>query len=131
MLQNYLTITIHVRCERAPDTGSLEDLLASSPALRKLIDFISGSATLGRLGAYAGVFELSIGWEGYESLKGANPDVGQIGSRSIGPSVALTTFADANIPEDALTEVIAGICDLLRPWEHPVITITPSRAFVP
>jgi hypothetical protein len=90
-----------------------------------LLQALSESPALGDFGHYRHVFESGLGFEGFTCTEGANPTLGQVGQRTISPTLVFTTYFDAALDDAAVEGFLQGIVDI-HPWEVPVIELTGS-----
>jgi hypothetical protein len=120
---------ITVFCPIAAETlaalarGELE-ALAHDASAGPLLAFLESCPELGRLGAYSGVCEISLGLEAFTPLAAARPTQGLAGERSHSATAVLTTYAPASIPATRLEAILSELVRL-HPWEVPVIEVSP------
>ena len=88
-----------------------------------LLQAVSESPALGDFGNYRHVFESGLGFEGFTCTEGANPTLGQVGQRTISPTLVFTTYFDAALDDAAVERFLQCIVDI-HPWEVPVIELT-------
>ena len=88
-----------------------------------LLQALSESPDLGDFGNYRHVFESGLGFEGFTCTEGANPTLGQVGQRTISPTLVFTTYFDAALDDAAVERFLQRIVDI-HPWEVPVIELT-------
>lgn len=88
-----------------------------------LLHALSESPDLGDFGNYRHVFESGLGFEGFICAEGANPTLGQVGRRTISPTLVFTTYFDAVLDDAAVERFLQLIVDI-HPWEVPVIELT-------
>lgn len=88
-----------------------------------LLQAVSESPALGDFGNYRHVFESGLGFEGFTCTDGANPTLGQVGQRTISPTLVFTTYFDAALDDAAVEGILQCIVDI-HPWEVPVIELT-------
>lgn len=93
--------------------------LRQLPYVAKIIDVITSSNSIGRLGSYFNVLEISEGEEWYTPYHNAHPSLGQQGRESGVHSVTLTTYA-VHVSRNELDIFIEKVVNA-HPWEHPVI----------
>jgi len=87
-----------------------------------LLQALSESPVLGDFGNYRHVFESGLGFEGFTCTDGANPTLGQVGQRTISPTLVFTTYFDAALDDVAVERILQRIVDI-HPWEVPVIEL--------
>lgn len=87
-----------------------------------LLRALSESPDLGDFGNYRHVFESGLGFEGFTCTDGANPTLGQVGQRTISPTLVFTTYFDAALDDVAVERILQRIVDI-HPWEVPVIEL--------
>jgi hypothetical protein len=63
-----------------------------------------------------------LGFEGFTCTDGANPTLGQVGQRTISPTLVFTTYFDAALDDVAVERILQRIVDI-HPWEVPVIEL--------
>lgn len=99
--------------------------LESDPVAMKMLAIIRGRNPLGDFDLYRGVFELSLGIEGFTPTDRAQPTAGESDRAELLPTVIITTYVDAAA---ARSEVASVIEDLVRahPWEVPVIELSDA-----
>lgn len=88
-----------------------------------LLQALSESPDLGDFGNYRHVFESALGFEGFTCTEGANPTLGQVGQRTISPTLVFTTYFDAALDDAAVERCLQHIVEI-HPWEVPVIELT-------
>jgi hypothetical protein len=122
-LQSCYIIKIYVpaHIEELGDTVAeqREPLRTRSRFLREILQVIEASSMVGRLGNYAGLYELSQGEEWYTPQSGAHPHLGRPGRESGVSSIIITTYA-VGIERKQLEAFVERIARV-HPWEHPVI----------
>ncbi|MFG2576915.1 hypothetical protein [Streptomyces sp. NPDC048481] len=105
------------------------DALRADPSFAALLRVLETSPGLGDFGLYDDVFEVSLGAEGFTVRPGARPSLGSVGGRVLSPTLAVTTYVDAAVDDDALTQVLARLADA-HPWEIPVIELSAPLELV-
>lgn len=90
-----------------------------------LLQALSESPDFGNFGHYRHVFESGLGFEGFTCTEGAKPTLGQVGQRTISPTLVFTTYFDAALDDLAVERCLQHIVDI-HPWEVPVIELTGS-----
>jgi hypothetical protein len=98
-------------------------LVEATPSLGRVLQLLRSSAPIGQIGHYTGVFEISVGLEGFTPTKGANPTLGDIQNRTDTPSVCLTTYAITENTSLSQIEAFIGAVVKLHSWEHPIIEL--------
>ena len=88
-----------------------------------LLQALSESPDLGDFGNYRHVFESALGFEGFTCTEGANPTLGQVGQRTVSPTLVFTTYFDAALDDAAVERCLQHIVEI-HPWEVPVIELT-------
>jgi hypothetical protein len=118
---------VTVRCPVAAETmaallrGETRALETDAHAAR-ILAVIRGKNPLGDFGLYRGVFEATLGIEGFMPTAGAVPTVGQAGVSSLSPTVSITTYLDAGTPAAAVDAALDALL-AAHPWEIPVIEL--------
>lgn len=100
-----------------------------APGLQAIIDLISKTEGVGRLGVYDNCFELSPGEEWFIPGEGSHPTKGSLGKATAVKTIVLTTYAVGL----SLAKIEAFLDRVVEahPWEHPVIEcLRPSNASV-
>ena len=119
--------TIRVHCPIGQETfaalaqGRLE-AIESDPVAAPILALIRAENELGDFGLYKGVFELSLGVEGFRPTAAAAPTLGDPRANTLSPTAILTTYVDGSVAEERLAPLLA---ELVRrhPWEIPVIEV--------
>ena len=85
-----------------------------------MLAVIRGANPLGDFDLYQGVFELSLGLEGFTATDRATPTAGAAGTNTLSPTVVITTYIDAAADQSRVQD---ALLQLMRahPWETPVI----------
>ena len=93
--------------------------LADDAVLSAVVAVIRGSAVLGAIGPYRGVFELGFGLESFVPQADAVPTTGRAGEAAVVPTVVVKSYAaqGADIARE-LAAIAAA-----HPWEVPVIEV--------
>lgn len=99
------------------------DAFKDEAGIVALLQALSESPDLGNFGNYRHVFEAGLGFEGFTCAEGAKPTLGQVGQRTISPTLVLTTYFDALLDDVAVDRFLQRIVDI-HPWEVPVIELT-------
>ncbi|MFI1507940.1 hypothetical protein [Streptomyces sp. NPDC020597] len=99
------------------------DALRADDSFASLLRVVETSPELGDFGVYGDVFEVSLGAEGFTVRPGARPALGSIGGRFLSSTLAVTTYVDAEVDDDALARILARLTDA-HPWEVPVIELS-------
>ena len=81
---------------------------------------------MGDFGSYHAVVEISAGIERFLPTAEARPTLGQVGERTMSPTITLTTYVAADWPADRLDAALGALIDA-HPWEVPVIEVRPTR----
>ena len=81
---------------------------------------IRGDNPLGDFDLYQGVFELSLGVEGFTSTIRATPTAGAAGTNTLSPTVVITTYVDAKSDRSNVQSALSVLVHA-HPWETPVI----------
>ncbi|KQR62325.1 hypothetical protein ASF98_15495 [Arthrobacter sp. Leaf337] len=102
--------------------GDLE-VLKTDPGLSSLFDTLESCPDLGDFGNYRHVFESSLGFEGFTASAAANPTFGRAGERTLSPTFVLTTYLDADLPDEAVSRLVGRMIEV-HPWEVPVIELS-------
>ena len=104
--------------------------LEKDPVAARILSVIRAPNPLGDFDVYQGVFEVSLGVEGFTAALGANPAMGAPGATTLSPTAIITTYVD--VAADAV-EVAAALDALVRahPWETPVIEISEGTVQLP
>lgn len=100
------------------------------PSLEKIVDFISASDPVGRVGNYDNVIEIGFGFEGFAPEKGAFPTFGKIGEDTFLESVSVQTYATKDVSFNMIEDFIEEIVKI-HPWEHPILELTTKRMWFP
>ncbi len=103
-------------------TGDAE-AFKNEAGIAALLQALSESPDLGDFGNYRHVFESALGFEGFTCTEGANPTLGQVGQRTISPTLVFTTYFDAALDDAAVERCLQHIVEI-HPWEVPVIELT-------
>ena len=119
---------IRVYCPIGPSTvvgiaSGDAKALGTDPVARPLLDFIEACPECGDFGFYRGVAEVSIGVEAFTPTAGATPTAGTVGERSYSATAAITTYVDADLAQERLSEILDSLAER-HPWEVPVIEVT-------
>jgi hypothetical protein len=130
-LEKFWKITIHVPILGASERPFINRFdPPQSEELSAVLEAIKSIPQVGRIGNYDGVYELSIGFEGYLPREGAIPRYGSVGKNSNIRSIAVTTYISCK--EDQ--KIIDHLVDAVRrfhPWEHPIVETTECLLYVP
>ena len=106
------------------------EALELDPVAAAILAVIRAPNPLGDFAEYQGVFELSIGLEGFTPAPGAQPTVGTRGAHTLSPTAIITTYfrtgADPGAVEAALDALLRA-----HPWETPVIEVTDAAVQLP
>ncbi len=81
---------------------------------------IRGANPLGDFDLYRGVFEVSLGFEGFTATDRATPTAGAAGANTLSPTVVITTYIDAAADHALIHDALRQLMDA-HPWETPVI----------
>jgi hypothetical protein len=101
------------------DTAVFDD----DPRLAGLLASLRDMPEVGNFGIYRNVFESGLGFEGFTVGEGANPTLGTVGGRTVSPTFLLTTYLDADLPDEAVGAIVQSIIDI-HPWEVPVLEVS-------
>ena len=93
--------------------------LADDALLSEVVAVIRGSAVLGVIGPYRGVFELGFGLESFVPQADAVPTTGRAGEAAVVPTVVVKSYAAQGADIAAELAAIAAA----HPWEIPVIEV--------
>ena len=93
--------------------------LADDAVLSAVVAVIRGSAVLGAIGPYRGVFELGFGLESFVPQADAVPTTGRAGEAAVVPTVVVKSYAAQGADISAELAAIAAA----HPWEVPVIEV--------
>jgi hypothetical protein len=93
--------------------------LADDAVLSAVVAVIRGSAVLGAIGPYRGVFELGFGLESFVPQADAVPTTGRAGEAAVVPTVVVKSYAAQGAAIAAELAAIAAA----HPWEVPVIEV--------
>lgn len=99
------------------------DAFQDEAGIMALLQALSESPDLGDFGSYRHVFESGLGFEGFTCTERANPTFGQVGQRTISPTLVFTTYFDPALDNTAVERFLQLIVDI-HPWEVPVIELT-------
>ncbi|MER6562137.1 hypothetical protein ABT300_31250 [Streptomyces sp. NPDC001027] len=99
------------------------DALRADGSFASFLRIVETSPELGDFGVYGDVFEVSLGAEGFTVRPGARPALGSIGGRFLSSTLAVTTYVDADLDDDALARLLARLTDA-HPWEIPVMELS-------
>ena len=121
-------IRVHCPIARHTLVQLLEGDLAAietDPSASKMLAIIRDHNALGDFDLYQGVFEMSVGVEGFTASEAAQPAAGERGRATLSPTAIFTTYIDAAVNS---AEVSALIEALVRahPWEVPVIELSDA-----
>ncbi|MET8945108.1 hypothetical protein ABZX30_16370 [Streptomyces sp. NPDC004542] len=99
------------------------EVLRREESLAGLLRVVETSPCLGDFGMYTDVFEVGIGAEGFTTGRGAAPTLGAVGEQTLSPTLTVTTYIDASVPEDELSHALSRIV-AAHPWEVPVVELS-------
>ena len=119
------SVRIHCPIEQNTFAQLLQGNLAAlelDPVAAKILSVIRGGNPLGDFDLYQGVFEVSIGIEGFTATDRANPTAGGRGERTLSPTVIITTYVDGAADPAAVTAALEALVQA-HPWETPVIEV--------
>lgn len=120
-------MTIRIRCPvraetwRALVAGDFAALKRDAAA-GAMIAIIRSDNPLGDFGLYRGVFEISLGIEGFTPTAEARPTAGAADAATLSPTVTITTYAHAGADRTAMDTALAALV-AAHPWEVPVIEV--------
>ena len=81
---------------------------------------IRGANPLGDFDLYRGVFEVSLGLEGFTATNRATPTAGAAGANTLSPTVIITIYIDAAADQALVHDALRQLMNA-HPWETPVI----------
>lgn len=124
-------VAVKIHCPISAETLAAmlagdDDALERDPAASTILAVIRDDNPLGDFGLYKGVCEIAPGWENFQPGPDAAPTLGTSGTRSLSPTVILTTYADAGAD---LAEALAALM-AAHPWEVPVIELSDVELLV-
>jgi hypothetical protein len=104
--------------------------IENDPIAAKILAVIRARNPLGDFDLYQGVFEVSVGIEGFTATDRARPAAGERGAATLSPTAIITTYVDAAANGAAVS---AALDELVRahPWETPVIEIADGTVRLP
>lgn len=130
-MEKFWRITVHVPILGSPERAITTRLdVQESKELAAVLEAIKRVPEIGRVGKYDGVYELSIGFEGYLPREGAAPHYGSIGEHSRICSVAITTYVRRATDHNILNQMVDAI-RRFHPWEHPIVEVTECLLYIP
>lgn len=103
--------------------------ISSHDAFAPLLHALNATPELGDFGDYTSVIETSLGYEGFTVGSAATPTLGTPGERTVSPTLAVTTYLDAEIDTDRLDQILQQLV-AAHPWEVPVIELTDAVTLV-
>ncbi|MET8975612.1 hypothetical protein ABZX85_08325 [Streptomyces sp. NPDC004539] len=106
----------------AASAGDL-DALRRDDSFAALLRVLESTPELGDFGVYGDVFEVAFGAEGFTVRPGARPSLGTVGGRFLSTTLAVTTYVDGTLDDDALAPVLARLV-AAHPWEIPVLELS-------
>ncbi len=86
----------------------------------KVLAVIRGPNPLGDFDLYQGVFEVSLGMEGFTVTDRATPTAGEAGTNTLCPTLVITSYIDAAADPGELRTALSALLNA-HPWETPVI----------
>lgn len=116
---------IRIHCPIHQDTlaelfkGNISALESDANAA-KILAIIRAPNPLGDFELYQGVFEVSLGIEGFTSTARAQPTAGQPGADFLSPTAIITTYVDAGADRQSVLAALEALVNA-HPWETPVI----------
>ena len=90
------------------------------PTASRMLAIIRADNPLGDFDLYRGVFEVSLGIEGFTPTAAARPTHGRAGASTLSPTAVITTYADASADQGAVAAALEALVRA-HPWETPVI----------
>jgi len=93
------------------------------PAAARMLAIIRAENPLGNLRLYKGVFEVSLGVEGFTPTAQATPAAGASGSNTLSPTAVITTYFDTASDREHMNAIFEEIL-AAHPWETPVIELS-------
>lgn len=90
------------------------------PTASRMLAIIRADNPLGDFDLYQGVFEVSLGFEGFTSTPRARPTAGRVGDDTLSPTLVITTYVDAAADPVAVSAAVEALVRA-HPWEIPVI----------
>jgi hypothetical protein len=130
-LKAFWKIKIYVPNILSPESRAIEEISQKTARVSsKIITAIRSIPGAGEVGKYSGLYEVDVGFEGYQPEKGASPRYGKIGEGAIIGKSTIITYLDRVRGERVLDDLVNAIVNA-HPWEHPVIEITDCFLYVP
>lgn len=117
-------ITIHIPIDKSElyDPKDPSSVLATSEPLKSIIALLQRSAPIGRIANYDGVYELSVGFEGFTP---ASADRLDAGTNAIWNSAELVIYCEPEVLEADINAFLLEVL-ALHPWEYPMIEVANS-----
>ncbi|QUD88048.1 hypothetical protein [Phenylobacterium montanum] len=129
-LRRVRAIRIHCPISRetfvALAAGRLE-AIEQDPVAAPILALIRADNELGDFGLYKGVFEISLGLEGFTPTAEADPTLGEGGGNTLSPTAVIKTYVDEAVGEDQLSALLSALAGL-HPWQIPVIEVSGRGA---
>ncbi len=132
MLKDFYRITIYVPIlQNRPFLGaSLEKMAETSPLIKQLIQMLDDNSVVGRVGQYAGVYEIGLGLEGYLPVSNAQPILGEVGVRTRLRTISFKTYVITGSTRNTIDQFVTDVVKI-HPWEHPMIEISDVKLWIP
>ena len=118
-----LKVRVHCPVSRETFAALLRGELAAIETdvnAAKFLAIIRGRNPLGDFDLYQGVFEVSLGVEGFTSTIRATPTAGAAGTNTLSPTVVITVYIDAAANRGEVHACLSALMQA-HPWETPVI----------
>ncbi|HEY2658684.1 MAG TPA: hypothetical protein VGI79_03115 [Caulobacteraceae bacterium] len=96
--------------------------IETDPVAAPILALIRADNELGDFGLYRGVFEISLGLEGFTPTAEADPTLGAAGANAISPTAIIKTYLAGDVPDDRLSTLLAELAQR-HPWQVPVIEV--------
>ncbi len=96
--------------------------IETDPVAAAILAVIREDNELGDFGLYRGVFELSLGLEGFTPMPEAAATLGAAGTNTLSPTAIITTYVPADVSDARLDALLVELAQR-HPWQIPVIEI--------
>ena len=116
-------VRVHCPVSRETFAALLRGELAAVEAdanAAAVLAVIRAANPLGDFALYQGVFEISLGLEGFTATDRAMPTTGAAGTNTLSPTLVVTTYIDATADPTQIDKALQQLM-LAHPWETPVI----------